>query len=159
MPLPRASWVKDETANHLNPSDDSHSGRFPRRIYTYQLAAPPLAMLVVMKHSLSIITLRKQWRLSVAILWTSWWYNPDKLGYGGEGLRAIGELYQEKSISVDFELINAKTKNNEQCIRRKRFSLKNGFQETGWGFEYLGCNMRSFAWIILLRILIHSILP
>lgn len=58
-------------------------------------------------------------------------------GYGKEAIAKIQELYADKAVTVDFELIDEKAENNEQRIRCRSFYLKNGFLETGWGLAYL----------------------
>jgi len=66
-------------------------------------------------------------------------------GYGKEALAKIRELYSDTSVTVDFELVDEKAKNNEQRIRRRNFYLKNGFSKTGWGLAYLGVEYEIFC--------------
>ena len=66
-------------------------------------------------------------------------------GYGKEAIAKIRELYTDRAITVDFELVDEKAANNEQRIRRRNFYLKNGFYETGWGLSYLGVDYEIFC--------------
>jgi 3-hexulose-6-phosphate synthase and related proteins len=66
-------------------------------------------------------------------------------GYGKEAVRKIRDLYSDKAVTVDFELVDENATNNEQRIRRRNFYLKCGFTETGWGLEYLGVRYEIFC--------------
>lgn len=52
-------------------------------------------------------------------------------GYGSEAIKKIAERYSRLQLVLDFEVIDEKSKNNEQRVRRKNFYLRNGFHETG----------------------------
>lgn len=59
-------------------------------------------------------------------------------GIGSMILKKIEEIYTDKQLAVDFELIDSDAENNSQRIKRKNFYLRNGFTETGWGTRYFG---------------------
>lgn len=65
-------------------------------------------------------------------------------GYGKEAVRKISNLYSDRAVTVDFELVDENAANNEQRTRRRSFYLKCGFTETGWGLEYLGVRYEIF---------------
>lgn len=52
-------------------------------------------------------------------------------GCGGAAIQKMMKLYSELQLVLDFEIIDEKSENNEQRIRRKSFYLRNGFHETG----------------------------
>jgi GNAT superfamily N-acetyltransferase len=66
-------------------------------------------------------------------------------GYGQEAIRKIRDLYADKAITVDFELIDPNAKNNAQRKRRRDFYQKCGFVKTDWGLSYLGVNYEIFC--------------
>jgi len=47
-------------------------------------------------------------------------------------------MYADKYLVVDFEMLDENAPNNEQRKRRKDFYLRNGFKETGRGLRYFG---------------------
>lgn len=52
-------------------------------------------------------------------------------GYGSAAIRQMMKRYPELQLVLDFEMIDEKSRNNDQRIRRKNFYLQNGFHETG----------------------------
>lgn len=52
-------------------------------------------------------------------------------GYGSVAIQKIMKVYSELQLVLDFEIIDEKSENNEQRVRRKNFYLRNGFHETG----------------------------
>ena len=52
-------------------------------------------------------------------------------GRGSEALRLVKERYQDKRLILEIELPKGNLRKRHECIRRKRFYLKNGMQETG----------------------------
>lgn len=51
--------------------------------------------------------------------------------YGSGALELLKERYREETLFLEIELPDEKAANQEERIRRKRFYLKNGMQETG----------------------------
>ena len=56
-------------------------------------------------------------------------------GYGGRILDALAQRYGERAIALDIEAVRPGTKNAKQRSQRKKFYLRNGFKESGFGFK------------------------
>lgn len=66
-------------------------------------------------------------------------------GYGSAVLGMLRERYAGRAIWVDFELVDKTAENYAQRVRRRKFYLRNGFAETGWGTAYLGMQLEVFC--------------
>lgn len=59
-------------------------------------------------------------------------------GYGGKVLELMSREYEDFQIILDLEEIDGKAKNNAQRLTRKKFYLRNGYKEAGYGMAYVG---------------------
>jgi len=60
------------------------------------------------------------------------------MGLGSRAIQTMKNMYADKYLTVDFEVLDENAPNNEQRKRRKEFYLRNGFKETGHGLSYFG---------------------
>ena len=62
-------------------------------------------------------------------------------GVGSQALKLLAEIYPEQYIFLEIEPENEKASNALQRIRRKKFYLRCGFQETGILWDMYGVPM------------------
>lgn len=66
-------------------------------------------------------------------------------GYGSRAIETLKAEYPDKIHTVDFEMPDETAPNQEQRKRRRRFYLRNGYQETGLFLSYLGMDYEVFC--------------
>lgn len=66
-------------------------------------------------------------------------------GYGSKIIKLIKEKFSNKTHIVDFEMLDIKSNNFNQRIKRREFYLKNGYKETGLFLSYLGVDYEVFC--------------
>lgn len=59
-------------------------------------------------------------------------------GYGSSILNEIQSLYPQNKIIVSIEPCNESAENIEQRLKRKKFYIRNGYQETGYFMKLSG---------------------
>lgn len=57
-------------------------------------------------------------------------------GYGGKALKMLRDIYPDKKIFIDLEVIDEAAPNNEQRIARRKFYERNGYQTTNYFLSY-----------------------
>lgn len=67
------------------------------------------------------------------------------MGYGTRAIETLRALYPDKQQVVDFEMLDDKSDNPDQRIKRRNFYLRNGYKETGLFLSYLGVDYEVFC--------------